>query len=71
MTDDTQRQEAQPPPISDFWAWLVFHLTRDWIMFLKYPVAAFAVVAITLFLCWLFVWQIVCQPGGLPEISRA
>lgn len=48
-----------PPQITDFLQWLVFHLKRDWIMFIKYPVAAFAVCAITLFLCWLLVWQVV------------
>ncbi len=51
--------ESPPPNITDFGKWLGYHLTKDWRMLAKAPIAFFAVFAFSLAASWLLTWQVV------------
>jgi hypothetical protein len=51
--------KSSPPNFTDFWAWLGYHLTKDWLLMTKAPIAFFAVLVFSLAASWLLTWQAV------------
>ena len=50
--------EGIPPPFTEFWKWLGYHLKRDWRVMIKdAPVAFFAVVVFSFVLSYFWVWE--------------
>jgi hypothetical protein len=58
-TDGNHSPDLQSPPITEPWKWLGFHLTKDWRMIFKYPIALLAIFIFTIAAAWLLTWQVV------------
>jgi hypothetical protein len=52
-------EDQQPPNIVEFGKWLGYHLSKDWRMLMKAPIAFLAVLLIAIGIAWIFIWQVV------------
>ena len=52
-------EDHSPPNIAEFGKWLGYHLTKDWRLMLKAPIAFGSVVLFAVGLAWILTWKVV------------